>query len=176
MFLEQFSVIICHKKDLLTKRSFWWHIITRLLFKKHCFPAFLKRFQELCEWKDLSGGKLYMIVVQKALLSWQYLTKRLSMVKIHRQKVFSRKHSLFFEKISRIMWTKTSFLWHISTRSLFKKHCFLDKIWPRNSQWWKYFVKKCSIFEKAFFSQRIPTQKDFPSNFPTLSYTFPHAD
>jgi len=44
--------------------------------------AFLKRFQELCEWKDLSCGILLQDHCSKALLSWQDLTKRLSMVNL----------------------------------------------------------------------------------------------
>jgi hypothetical protein len=62
-----------------------------------------------------------------------------------------KKHC-FLEKISRIMWMKRPFLWHIITRSLFKKHYFLDKIWPRGSQWWTWWsfsrLKKHRLLEK----------------------------
>ena len=103
-FLEKISRI------MWTKRSFLWHIITRSLFKSTTFltrfdqealngklgdlsrgsrnTAFLKRFKELCEQKDLSCGILLQescskstafltrfteFMFKKHCLSWQDL-------------------------------------------------------------------------------------------------------
>jgi hypothetical protein len=92
-----------------------------IFIEAYCYSgntAFLKRFQELCERNDLSGGILLQDCCSKStafLLSWKDFKNYVN------------------EKI---------FLVANYTWSLFKKHCFLDNIWPRGSQWWRYIVKK----------------------------------
>ena len=110
-----------------------------IFIEANCSP----RRSQCWTWWSL----LRPIAVQETLLSWKdfknYVNEKIFLVAYYYKIVVQKALlSCFLEKISRIMWTKTSFLWHISTRSLFKKHCFLDKIWPRGSQWWRYIVKK----------------------------------
>ena len=82
--------------------TFSWHIITRLLFKKHCFL-----------------DKIYIIYIQKALSFLNYVNE-IFLVAYHYNIVV---------QTALLSWQDSTFFWHIITRSLFKKHCFLVKIY-----------------------------------------------
>ncbi len=137
---------IVHQDALNVKLGdLYWGL---LLFRKHCFLEKISRIM----WMKRSFW--WQIIHDRCSKSTAFLTifdqEALNGEDTSSKSIFEKSFVVFWKDFKNY-WTKTSFLWHISTRSLFKKHCFLDKIWPRGSSRWKY--------EKAFFRKEFLRRK-----------------
>ena len=103
----------------------WWSLLRPIAAQETLLSW--KDFKNYVNEKIFLVAYYYKIIVQKALLSWQDLTKRLSMVNLV---IFlEAQETLPSWKDLKNYVNKKTFLVAYITRKLFKKHCFLDKIY-----------------------------------------------